>query len=170
MTTPQSTPARNSTQPKRKSRTAAEALARRVDTTTTPDGCHHAIGKHDDNGYAYIWAEGRTWLAHRLAWTVKRGAIPGNLRVCHHCDTPDCCREDHLFLGTSLDNTADMIAKGRGKIGMLRLNAKLDPEKVREIRRLHTEGLHPREIAPRFGVHFMTIKYVVRGLTWRDVT
>lgn len=169
MTDRQSTPTRTPWQPTRKFRSADEALARKVDTTSTPDGCHRFIGAHNRGGYGNLWAEGQMWAAHRLAWVLAHGPIPAGLRVCHKCDTPDCCRADHLFLGTAADNTADMVAKGRGKIGMLRLNAKLDPEKVREIRRLHGEGLHPREIAPRFGVHFMTIKYVVRGLTWRDV-
>jgi hypothetical protein len=169
VTNPESTPARTLTQPKRKSRTATEALARKVDTTSTPDGCHRFTGAHDRGGYGRIWAEGIWYLPHRLAWSLAHGPIPQGMRVCHTCDQPDCCRVDHLFLGTAKDNTADMVAKGRGKIGMLRLNAKLDPDKVREIRRLHSEGLHPREIAPRFGVHFMTIRYVVRGLTWRDV-
>jgi hypothetical protein len=33
--------------------------------------------------------------------------------VLHNCDTPRCCNELHLFLGTHADNMHDMATKGR---------------------------------------------------------
>jgi hypothetical protein len=153
----------------RRIRTADEALARRVDTTTTPDGCHHAIGKHDASGYAYIWAEGKLWLAHRLAWTVRHGPIPDGLRVCHTCDTPDCCRDDHHFLGTAKENTHDMMAKGRGALGSRVGTSRLTEDQVREIRRLHAAGHTGKEIAATFGVSHMAISRAIRGVYWGHV-
>lgn len=68
------------------------------------------------DGYGRIRAGGRgtpTLLAHRAAWEITFGPIPDGLEVCHTCDTPRCVRPDHLFLGTSLQNNQDMVAKGR---------------------------------------------------------
>jgi len=66
------------------------------------------------NGYGKAFALGRSWLTHRLAWTLAHGAIPARMCVLHHCDRPACVNPDHLFLGTQKDNLADMRAKHRG--------------------------------------------------------
>jgi hypothetical protein len=37
----------------------------------------------------------------------------GDLDCCHKCDVRDCCRPEHLFVGTRSENMLDMSAKGR---------------------------------------------------------
>ena len=47
---------------------------------------------------------------------MRRGGQGDGCRwVCHKCDRPPCCNPDHLFVGTQLDNVADMLAKGRNQ-------------------------------------------------------
>jgi transcriptional regulator with XRE-family HTH domain len=47
--------------------------------------------------------------------------------------------------------------------------AKLDDDKVREIRMLIAQGLRQREIAKRFSVSQMQISYIKNGKTWSHV-
>lgn len=87
----------------------------------TANGCQEWTGTTDRKGYGQIGVDGKRFKAHRLAWELANGPIPTGLSVLHHCDNPPCCQTDptegypagHLFVGTSADNTADMIAKGR---------------------------------------------------------
>ena len=41
--------------------------------------------------------------------------IADGTQVLHRCDTPRCCNHEHLFLGTQLENMADMARKGRAR-------------------------------------------------------
>jgi hypothetical protein len=77
------------------------------------DGCWLWTGATLPNGYGHMNIRSKHWFPHRYAWTLTNGPIPDGLWVLHRCDTPLCCRPDHLFLGTSYDNVQDMIAKGR---------------------------------------------------------
>ena len=91
----------------------AERLAARL----VPHGdCLEFDGYRDKKGYGRLGAgDGtkRVVLAHRLAYELAHGTVPDGLCVLHSCDNPPCCRPDHLFLGTRVDNNADMRAKGR---------------------------------------------------------
>ena len=137
-------------------------------------------------GYGQFLTSSGMALAHRVAWTMAHGPIPGGLCVLHHCDNPPCVEASpgHLFLGTKSVNNADMRAKGRDARGSAngahthpeRLargeangSAKLDEKKVREIRGLAAAGLSQREIAKRFNVHRVNVGLVVRRETWAHV-
>lgn len=60
--------------------------------------------------------EYRTELAHRYAYSVLVEA-PGELFVCHRCDTPGCVNPNHLFLGDNQANVTDMVRKRRHRSG-----------------------------------------------------
>ena len=98
-----------------------------------PNGCLEWTGRPNTNGYGRIRVEGRQIFTHRLAWTLANGPIPDGFHVLHHCDNPPCCETDptegypdgHLFLGTDVDNVADMVAKGRNHIPELKTHCYL---------------------------------------------
>ena len=79
------------------------------------DGCWVWTGTRGGSGaYGMVRNEfGEVEFAHRVAWRMANGPIPGDLYVCHRCDYPPCVRPTHLFLGTALENTHDSIRKGR---------------------------------------------------------
>jgi HNH endonuclease len=126
----------------------------------------------DRKGYGAVYLDGKMRKAHRVAWEKHHGqTVPDGLMVMHHCDNPPCVNPDHLFTGTAADNTADMMAKGRHRIGV-RLHgednpaAKITQDGVREIRALRSQGLSLRKIAAQFGIVNAQVGNIARGKHW----
>ena len=139
------------------------------------------------------------YRAHRVACFQAIGIFESDLFVCHKCDNPSCCNPLHLFLGTTQENTADMVAKNRhakGDKNWLRAfperrmmgdtnPSRTHPEKrprgenntaavvnndgVREIRRLFNAGLRRDIIAVMFSVSWNTVNRIVKRETWAHV-
>jgi hypothetical protein len=92
-------------------RPAYERVLERV--TVSGNGCWLCSFSTNGVGYPQIRVDGVLLYVHREIYKHYIGD-PGNLRVCHGCDTPECCNPLHMFLGTQADNMADMRSKGRG--------------------------------------------------------
>jgi hypothetical protein len=143
----------------RKLRASEERFWSKVDVRGLGE-CWPWTGARNTKGYGTFWVGEHKWsTASRFAWERTNGLIPAGMQVCHRCDNPPCVNEAHLFLGSAADNTADMVAKGRG-------TARLSMGDVREIRRMYP---HVRQVAlaELYGVAQATISNIVREKTWR---
>ena len=102
-------------------------------------------------------------FAYRASYEAFIGEIPKNMLVCHRCDNPLCVNPEHLFIGTSKDNTLDAVKKGRHPKHEFHNKAKLDKNKVADIR---SKRLTAKEYSDLYDVHWSTIYNVWRGNTW----
>lgn len=91
--------------------------------------------------------------------------------VCHHCDTPLCCNPAHLYAGTPKQNSADRDRRTqvRWRRGVEQPLAKLTAEQVREIRRLHADGVSYPKLSQTFGVSAFVIGRVCRREGYANV-
>jgi len=150
-------------------------------TLNEGDGCwiwegrkYNTQGKRDQGGYGHITrrlVHKSPIPTHKYAWYLYYGYYPSRWEfVCHKCDTPSCVRIDHLFLGTTQENTADRQAKGRGIKGETHPGAKLTEKDVREIRDLYAHTSYSaRALAKLYGVQHPAIFAVVNRTKWRHV-
>lgn len=122
-------------------------------------------------GYGIFGTNGKTYLAHRVSWTLTYGKIPTRLFVCHKCDNPPCVNPTHLFLGTALENSHDMIAKGRcnPRCGERNGNARLIDCQVLRIRKLYDEGMGPSHIAKMFPLSLPAISSIIHRRSWNHI-
>lgn len=131
-------------------------------------GCWLWTGKCRRNGrYGRFGINRKSLAAHRVSYEMAHGPIPDGMLVCHHCDTPLCVRPDHLFLGTSADNTADMVAKRRHPHHESNGRAKLTVLQVEFIRAMYAlGGIRQKDLAGIYGVTQTNVYRVVNGLIW----
>lgn len=114
--------------------------------------------------------------AHRASYELFVGKLRPGLDVCHTCDNRWCVNPAHLFQGTRAENMADCEEKGRHVHtfterpelirGEANVNAKLDAEKVRDIRAAKRGG---QALADQFGITYSTLKRIRRRESWKHV-
>lgn len=120
--------------------------------------------------YGQFKVERQPMLAHRLSYEVHKGKFPQYLQVCHTCDNGLCINPDHLFLGTSLTNNRDKIAKGRDNYcyGANRPDAKFTMAQVRRIREFSLVGIATSELAKFFKVNAETIRKIILHKSYKE--
>jgi hypothetical protein len=157
----------------------------RVSSEPTERGCLLWEGAVDSHGYGRVGLDRRRVLTHRLAWAFglegeRHGAMPPpEVVIRHRCDNPRCNSPDHLQAGSKVDNSRDMVERGRSASGDANgarrhperrprgeehVNAKLSDAAVAKVRELRAEGLLQREIAVLVGCSRPHVSKILRGV------
>ena len=123
-------------------------------------------GKAD--GYGSLRDRNRNRRAHRISYEISFGD-PGEFFVCHHCDNPSCVNPSHLFLGTTQENTADMMKKGRHAVGEAMHNTKINESQAREIFALYHSSMSSQKIAEKFGISRSQVDNIGHKVAWRHI-
>jgi hypothetical protein len=135
-------------------------------------GCWLWTGATFNHGRGQLRIGDRLVLASRASYEAFHGEAPGDLLVCHKCDTPACVNPDHLFLGTHQDNKDDCVAKNRqarnrGEKGG---RAVLTERDVRKIRATYARGgIGSEALGREYGVSGRQIRYIVNRQEWAHI-
>ncbi len=124
--------------------------------------CWEWTGYRLPEGYGRVTVNNKQVLAHRLVIELEGSDIPSGMLVCHHCDNPPCVNPDHLFIGTSLDNTIDMKNKRRS-------GRKLTYDQVVEIKAALKRGERLTPLARKYAVNVSSIWLIKDNRNWKHV-
>jgi hypothetical protein len=95
------------------------------------------------------------------------------MQACHVNDNPQDNRPSNLKWGTRKENGADAVRNGKYATtrckGVQHHSAKLNLDKVREIRRRHAAGETQKSLAREFHIRQSTIYGIVHNKTWKHV-
>lgn len=121
------------------------------------------------SGYGKLVFKKKHFSAHRASYMVFKGDIPKGKHICHTCDNKLCVNPEHLWPGSQRENIQDMIKKGRRpeRVGENLIHS---DEKVREVRKLKTEGKTYREIYELTGVPMSTSSAIINGARRKHVS
>lgn len=149
----------------------------RYSMPVTETGCWLWIGGCETRGFPFlrygrIWVKGRTLVAHRVSYEHHIGPVPTGMKVLHKCDVPLCVNPAHLMLGTSRDNTHDMISKGRNepmlstRRGASSNFAKLTAQQVLAIR---SDNRFQRVIAKEYQITQTAVSSIKLRKSWSHI-
>lgn len=131
-------------------------------STVDADSCWEWQGHRTRGGYGTVSGTSSPRVASRVAYETWIGPIPDGMVICHSCDNPPCCNPAHLFVGTSRENTEDMLNKRRGIHGERHHWHRLTDEEVHTIRFLANQGFQQRPIARMIGCSQSQVSNIVR--------
>lgn len=116
------------------------------------------------------------WAVHRLVMHVFVGECPEGMQVNHKNGVKDDNRLENLEYTTPKENIRHsfdvlgrvVVAKGNSR-GAGHPHARLNDDKVREIRKLYSEGHNCAEIGRMYGIAKQNINLIVKRKSWKHV-
>lgn len=125
----------------------------------------------DAHGYGKLYYDGRMQFVHHLACRRWHGDPPSPKMQAAHgpCHNPTCYNGAHVSWKTPAENAADRWRDDTHHSGARANGAKLTDAKVLEIRHRLTDGEGRQQLADEFGVTYMVISKIHRGISWRHL-
>lgn len=112
--------------------------------------------------------------AHRGAWLLWRGDLPGIGRIVAACQERTLCvRPEHLTDAAITSHRARSLLSARvmSPTGEHHYRAKLSAPQVRALVDLHeTFDWTHDQLAAHFGIDSSNVSHILSGRTWREVT
>jgi hypothetical protein len=131
------------------------------------NGCWEWISHLDrQKKYGIFNYQARHWRAHRLSYWFHKGEFNLDLYVCHTCDNPLCVNPDHLFLGTTQDNTSDRVKKDRSAKGEKNGDSRLTDDQVKSIKS-SLESV--TELSKKYKVSRTTVYKIKNRQSWQHI-
>lgn len=162
-----------------------KTILERFEEKYTPDpntGCWLWMAGIDSDGYGRFSENNKTIRAHRVSYRLFVDTISDTMNVLHRCDTPPCVNPDHLFLGTSKENTQDMMRKNRWRggvphgivVGSKNGRSKLTEDQVLDIRKRYTpatdmERGNSANLAKEFSIAKASIFRIIKRQVWGHI-
>lgn len=147
----------------------ADRFWKKVDVTG-PDDCWVWTAATTQGGYGVFRigpAPGELHRAHRIAFALSGQFLASDQLLRHKCDTPRCCNPRHLVQGLPLDNSTDMVSRGRSRKGVNNPCVKLTENQVRQIRALYKPYKFSRyKVAKAVGISSGAVLNVLNGSNW----
>lgn len=115
-------------------------------------------------GYGRFFVDGkeRSRPAHEVSYRIFIGPVPNGHEMRHNRRCK-CVNPLHLTTGTKDQNIHDQIKQGSSTRGERHGSSILTEEQVLYIR---SGSKSPRELATELGVHYNTVKHVLRKTSW----
>ena len=130
-------------------------------------------GYVDTSGYRHTTlrkaTSKHTVKIHRLVLSAFVGPRPDGMEARHLNGDRDDNRLSNLCWGTKSENSMDSVRHGTPIRGESHPGAKLDNTKIRQIRRLRSDGLSYAKIGRQHGVSVNTIWKIINGKNWKHV-
>jgi hypothetical protein len=132
--------------------------------TVNENGCHICISHYlDKDGYPRMNVNRKAQPISRVVYSriyLDGGEIPKGLLVRHKCDNPSCINPLHLEIGTSEDNSRDMVKRGRAG------HSKLTEQMVKDI--FYSKGT-VRAIATLFSINNSVVCLIKNRKIWKHI-
>jgi len=116
---------------------------------------------------SYITKVTRWVLSQKEGRELKRNEF-----ACHTCDNPKCVSPFHLYVGTPLSNSQDMM-KRKGHYLQLdptkNVRSKFSAEQIKSMRAQKKQGVSLSQLGKIFGTDGSNVSKICRGLRYKHI-